>query len=75
MIVFDRLQATQDPFNPEEYLVTIFWRDPVQRDELLSGHASRNHSVDLYELAHLKGRMSKIGFTPSGEPVRLRDSR
>ena len=75
MIVFDRIHATKDPFDPKEYLVTIFWRDPLQADDPGGGHASRNHGVNLAELLSLPGRMSKIGFTPSGDPVRLRDSR
>ena len=75
MIVLDRIHATKDPFDPKEYLVTIFWRDPLQANDLRGGHASRNHGVDLAELLSLPGRMSKIGFTPAGDVVRRHDSR
>lgn len=75
MIVLDRIHATKDPDNSEEFLVTVFWRDPEGSDAYQRHHASRNHGVDLVELLSLLGRMSKIGFTPSGDPVRLHDSR
>lgn len=75
MIVLDRIQATKDPVNPEEFLVTIFWRDPEGSDDPVSGHASRNHGVELRELMSLPERMSKIGLTTTGDPVRLHDSR
>lgn len=69
MVVLDRIHATKDPMYPDEYIVTVFWCDPLRDSRSGIVHTSRDHGVKLTDLLRLSERLRKMGFTPEGDVV------